>query len=412
MKNSYDFICDCDVLVAGAGMAGVSAALAAARYGLKTILVEKTIMNGGLATIGSVLYYLPLSDIRHNQVTFGIAEELLLASIQYGPGDVPDWKNKNGNTRYGVAFNPMSFVLAMDELLENAGVNLWYDTLLCGVERSNDNGKVTGVVVENKSGRGLLRASAFVDASGDADIAWRAGAPTADGVNYIAIWGVGYSFEKAKEAVEKNDGSPLCQLIGWGASDTGSGQIPGIDPFIGINGKEVSRFVTQSRKLALNAYKELQGERENGRKYNFPAMLPTMANYRMSRRIEGIYTLQSDDKFTHFADSVGVAADWRGGNDIWCLPYRSLLAKDLPGVLAAGRCIGADGQAWQVFRVIQAAAMSGESAGLAAAMSAERGVLPENLDVNDLQAELKKRSFLLDMRELTDLPQEVKVHGN
>ena len=121
----YDFVTEYDVVVAGAGMAGVAAALASARRGLKTALVEKTILNGGLATIGSVLYYLPLSDSRHNQVTFGISEELLLTSIKYGPGDVPDWKNPEGSARYGCAFNPMSFVLGMDELLDQAGVVLW-----------------------------------------------------------------------------------------------------------------------------------------------------------------------------------------------------------------------------------------------------------------------------------------------
>ena len=199
ITNSLDFSVDYDVVVAGAGMAGVAAALASARAGKKTALVEKTIMNGGLATIGSVLYYLPISDIRHNQVTFGIAEELLLASIKYGPGDVPDWKNKE-NTRYGVAFNPMSFVLAMDELLDNAGVALWYDTLLCGVEQEED-GTVTGIVVENKSGRGIIHAHSFVDATGDADIAWRGGAPTQDGENFLSIWGVGYSMEAAEKAV-------------------------------------------------------------------------------------------------------------------------------------------------------------------------------------------------------------------
>lgn len=405
MKQVDRFTADYDVVVAGAGMAGVAAALASARRGLSTCLVEKTILNGGLATIGSVLYYLPLSDIRNQQTIFGIAEELLHASLKYGPGEVNDWKKPG--VRYGCSFNPMSFVLAMDELLAQAGVTLWYDTLLCGAEI--DNGRVTGIAVENKSGRGLIRAKAFVDATGDADLAHCAGAPTADGTNYISIWGMGYSYDAAKKAVEQQNGAPLAQLIGWGASDTGSGQIPGIEPFVGINGKDVSRFVVQSRRLALDAYKTMQGERENGRNFNFPAMLPAMANYRMSRRIEGVYTIGTGEKFTHFTDSVGVAPDWRGGNDLWCLPYRSLLTKGVRGILAAGRCAGTAGEAWQVFRVIQTAAMSGEVAGLAASLAAERGILPDELPVDILQTELKNRSFLLDMRDLEKLPEPVRV---
>ncbi len=403
--KSYDFSVEYDVVVVGAGVAGVAAALASARRGLKTCLVEKTIMNGGLATIGSVLYYLPISDIHNQQVIFGLSEELLRASMKYGPGEVPDW-HKPG-VRYGCSFNPMSFVMAMDELLSQAGVILWYDTLLCDTEVENNT--VKAIVVENKSGRGRIAAKAFVDTTGDADIAKKSGAETMDGVNYIAIWGVGYSYDAAEEAVETKNGAHLCQLIGWGASDTGSGAIPGIEPFVGINGKEVSRFVVQSRELALNAYKEMQQSRENGRNYYFPAMLPTMPNYRMSRHISAKYTLNTGEKFKQFHDAVAVAPDWRGGADIWCLPYRSLLHKDYRGFLSAGRCAGTHGEAWQVFRVIQTAAQTGEVAGLAASMAAERGIDPWDLNVPDLQNELKKRGFLLDMRELSVLSQPVRM---
>mgnify|MGYP004445362775 CR=1 FL=1 len=178
-------------------------------------------MNGGLATIGSILYYLPLSDTHQQQVIFGISEELLHASIKYGPGDITeDWRT-NPKKRYGGWFNPMSFVLAMDELLEEAGVVLWYDTLLCGTEVKD--GAVKGIIVENKSGRGLILAKAFVDATGDADIAKRSGAETKDGINYIAIWGVGCSYEAAEKAVKDGNAEPLCQLIGWGCSDVGEG---------------------------------------------------------------------------------------------------------------------------------------------------------------------------------------------
>ena len=78
-----------DVLVVGGGVAGVAAAIEAARGGLKTALVEKTILWGGLATSGTVPMYMPLCDGQGRQVTFGLAEELLYRAIQYGPGKVP-----------------------------------------------------------------------------------------------------------------------------------------------------------------------------------------------------------------------------------------------------------------------------------------------------------------------------------
>ena len=102
-----------DVVVAGAGVAGVAAALACARRGLHTALVEKTILVGGLATSGLVNIYLPLCDGLGHQVLFGLAEELLHLSIKYGPGEIPPgWRETTSKTepqRYRVVFSPASF---------------------------------------------------------------------------------------------------------------------------------------------------------------------------------------------------------------------------------------------------------------------------------------------------------------
>jgi len=112
-----------DVVVAGAGVAGVAAALESARSGLRTALVEKTVQTGGLATTGIVNIYLPLCDGQGTQVTFGIAEELLHLSYKYGPGDVPpDWQeivDGKAKSRYRVTFSPAACVLAFDEVLED-----------------------------------------------------------------------------------------------------------------------------------------------------------------------------------------------------------------------------------------------------------------------------------------------------
>lgn len=120
MKTYYD------IAVIGGGVAGVAAAVQAARCGMKTVLVERTALVGGLATGGLINVFLPLCDGNGHQVTFGIAEEMLRKSIVYGPGEIPpNWKKeRNGmeRKRFIAVFSPASFVLALDEMLDEAAL--------------------------------------------------------------------------------------------------------------------------------------------------------------------------------------------------------------------------------------------------------------------------------------------------
>jgi len=391
---------DFEVIVAGAGVAGVGAALAAARTGARTALVEKTIFPGGLATAGNILHYLPLSDSRGRQVTFGIAEELLHAAIRYGPGDVPpDWRDPDTSSRYSARFSPASFAMTLDEALLGAGVDIWFDTLICA--SAVQGNRITGIEVENKSGRGLLTARCIIDATGDADVAFRAGAPCAEQDNYLTLWALGASLDAATQAVQENDGTPLLQRVILGGSDTGVGHPEGMKKFIGTDGKEVSEFVLESRRLLREYYREKQtGLGPQGRKNAFPLTLPAVADFRTTRRIEGHCRLEDGQMFTHFDDCVGLVADWRRGRDVWEVPYGALVPQGIKGLLAAGRCISAAGQAWEVMRVIQAAVLTGEVCGTAAATAVHLDTTPDALDIGSLQKELRKRNFLLDIRDL------------
>ena len=389
-----------DVLVAGGGIAGVAAALAAARAGMKTALVEKTITFGGLATSGLILVYLPLSDNRGNQVTFGIAEELLLESIKYGPGDVPkDWQNPETRSRYMARFSPAAFTLALDRVLLEAGGEIWLDTLISDSIVESD--RVNGLEVINKSGRGILSAKCIIDATGDADVAYYAGAPCAEQDNWMSIWWMEASLEHAKAAVADNSGKKLNLDRRLGGSNTGDGTPEGIRKFCGTNGKDVSQFVLEGRKLAREYYEREQSKLgKTGRNDVFPMTLPTMAQFRTTRRIVGIKTLATGDAFKHFDDCVGMVADWRGGKDVWEVPYYSLVPQKIKGLLAAGRCMDSEGQAWEVMRVIQAAAHTGEIAGVASSLSVKLDTTPDALDISILQKELKQRKFLMDVSDL------------
>lgn len=396
------FVKSYDVLVAGGGIAGVSAAIASAREGMKTVLIEKTVMFGGLATSGLILVYLPLSDSFGNQVTFGLAEELLHASIKYGPGDIPnDWHDPKTPSRYSVWFSPASFALALDEMLLNAGVNLWLDTLI--IDTIVKNNRVVGVEIVNKSGKGIIKAKCVIDATGDADIAYQSGAPCIEQENWLSIWAIEASLKLANEAVLEGSGSKLNFSRRLGANDNGIGAPEGIKKFCGTKGKDVTEFLLEGRKLLREFYRKEQSKYgASGRNDIFPVTLPSMAQFRTTRRIVGIKTLNSDDHDKHFDDCVGIVADWRNGKVLWEIPYYTLVQRDIKGLLSAGRCISADGEAWQATRVIQASALTGEIAGITASIAVKNDTIPDHLDVKLIQSQLKGKSFLIDINELLD----------
>ena len=168
-----------DVVIAGGGIAGVAAAVAAAREGASVCLLERTCSLGGLATLGNVIIWLPICDGLGHQVMAGIPEELLKLSVRDLQQDnmtanfrgLPACWHDNGSlserasVRYQVSFNPSSYLLALEEWVMKAGVKLMYDTRLCAAQ--TENGQITHLVVENKSGRRAIACRTVIDATGD-----------------------------------------------------------------------------------------------------------------------------------------------------------------------------------------------------------------------------------------------------
>ena len=334
-----------DVLIAGAGVAGIAAALQTARAGLRTALVEKTILVGGLATTGLINIYLPLCDGQGHQVTFGLAEELLQLSIKYGPDDLPEaWRSgpasvarAGARARYRTSFSPASFVLALDEALTDAGVALWLDTLVCQPVLEGE--RVAGVEVENKSGRGILRGRCVIDATGDADVAFRAGAPCAEGDNWLSLWAAQQSQSRARQAVAQPE-STLLQVVHLGADNAGRGMPPGIEKMRGTDAEQVTRFVLEGRRLLREYYRAEHaqgGDTSRGRL--FPVTLPAMAQFRTTRRILGCESLWDGQQGAHRETSIGLVADWRQAGRVWEIPYGALVPRQVKGLLVAGRCI-------------------------------------------------------------------------
>ena len=379
-----------EVVVAGGGIAGIAAALAAARNGAKVALMEKTVLLGGLATAGLINVYLPLCDGNGTQVTFGICEELIKLSLKYGPGHVPsDWRERRNATeeqRYRCIFSPASMVLALDEALEMAEVDVWLDTLVCDVETDAHN-RLRSILVENTSGRGKIGAGIFIDATGDATVARRAGVPIEFCENRLSIWSLEYQ-------LDQKPGPWLSEHINM-LSTGNKDRI-----FYAPDSKAVSEFVLAGRKLLreryLNAYKT--GEADRFRLY--PLNLPAMAQFRKITAIRGHSILNDGMNGIIQNDSIGLVADWRQSGLVWEIPFGALLPQKIKGLLVAGRCISSVGDAWEVTRVIPAAALTGEAAGTAAAMALQQKTVPDQLSIAELQTSLRKAGNPLHLHEV------------
>lgn len=374
---------DFDVAVIGGGVAGCAAAIAASRDGKHVVLVEKQCVLGGLATSGHVVIYLPLCDGYGHQVITGIAEEFLWDSIRYSYGD--DNRNWQGNKRLESRFNGPAFALALEEKLLAEGVELRYDTLFSGALIRN--GHCEGIITEDKSGRGVYLCKAAVDASGDAELFARAGFPCAHTENNLAIWTYATSGDRN---ILKRGSAEECglKLLTIGQIDTKASRDLVTEPYYGDSAEAVNRFLLDGHRRLLN---ELKADPEITL-----ASLPGMAQIRMARRIEGSYTLRKEDLSGHFTDNIGASGDWRKPAPVYEIPFRSLYCEGLGNVLAAGRCISMEGEAWEVIRAIPACALTGQAAGTAAAMLAESGRSARELPVDALHGKLATAGVQLD----------------
>lgn len=382
-----DFTRHYDVVVTGGGIAGVAAALECARKGLSTAIVEKTVFLGGLATAGLIHIYLPLCDGYGRQVITGLAEELFHLSYKYGPGGLPsNWRDAGGH-RFQTWYSPSAFILALDEEIEKAGVHLWLDTLF--VRPNLEGDRVTAIEVENKSGKGLLRAERFIDASGDADLLFRAGAETIEGQNWLSYWAHIFSAIQLRE--QEPEQAYKLLLRTFGGNNAGEGHPRGAARISGLEAEEITAFILDGRRMLREKLIQEQAQSSNDRFTLFPETLPAMAQLRTTRRIHGVDNLDSGQNNLRFETSLGLTGDWRKAGPVWEIPYGVLVPRHVRGVLAAGRCIAAGGDAWEVMRVIPPAALTGQLAGLASWLSIQENVLPDMLPASAIQAEQLRR---------------------
>lgn len=377
-----------EIAVCGGGIAGISAALAAAREGKKVILFEKEYMLGGLGTAGLVTIYLPLCDGMGHQVSFGIAEELLRLSIKYGAeAKYPEnWLDGIGtrtaeDKRFQVRYNAQVFAILCEQLLTATGVDIMYGSYVIGTDVAD--GVIKSLSVANKSGITDYFVKSVVDATGDADIAEFAGAPTETYKpgNIIAAW---YYYTE--------NGKYDLKILGNSSKQK---DLPADDDlrkiferrFGGIDAEEISEMVKASHKLLMYNWLERREKDES----SVISTIATIPQLRMTRRIVGEYTLDYEEMHKRFEDSVGMVSDWRKRGPIFEVPFRTLYNSSVKNLIAAGRCTSVTDELWDVMRVIPCCAVTGQAAGTAAAMTDDFAAL----DVSALQKKLENNGVIL-----------------
>jgi len=381
-----------DIIIAGGGIAGVAAALAAKRLGSRVLLIEKSVMLGGLATLGLISWYEPLCDGTGIHIIKGIAEELLLLSIRYGLNDLPaDWKEDKRSTpdsrRYATHFSPAIFALALNDLMAKEGIDVRLDMLASYPVMEQNICK--GLIVESKSGREFFKAKVIIDATGDADILYRGGVPCVNGRNYLSYVAHGCGLEEAQKFLETRDVLNLRKWMWCGSDMCGRGHPEGLHTFSGTTNEEVTEFVRLGQQMLFDRIKEDPPAQRD------IMALPGMAQFRTTRHIQGEYELTIADRGKHHEDSIGAIGDFRERNVHYEIPYRCLFNKDFPNMLAAGRIISASGDGWEVTRVIPVAALTGQVAGTAAYLICTTKRAASDIDIAALQGLLIDQGLMI-----------------
>lgn len=420
--RSLEVIAEPEVLVCGCGCAGTAAAISAARTGASTMVVEQWGFAGGFITavVGPSLD--GFVDVRSGlPIVGGLALEFArlsggasgqVASERYQPStdlrelwENPDWKP--------LKFDIELFKLYADRLMRQAGVRILYHTHIADVLR--DGERVTGVVIVNKSGLGLVKPKMVIDATGDGDVATWAGAPF-DIAEELQPMSLHFRVANVKISADLRDQCTevLKQAQKAGQLDVFGG--PWLNPLgpdelyvnatrylgNGANPEDVSAAEIKGREDAHLMFELWQKHVPGFKNAYFVATGPAVG-VRESRRIRGDKILSLDDIVNHReqADVVLMGAWYHdrhpqkssGYHNLGLLrpydiAYGTLLPRDLSNLWVAGRCHSADPEALASSRVTMTAMGMGQAAGTAAAMSVQAGTDSRGLKTTDLQAQL------------------------
>lgn len=447
-------VAQADVVVVGGGPGGLPAAIAAARHGADVLLIERYGFLGGLATAGLVAPILGhTASGSSTPIVAGLLREF--AERMHALDGAPSWE-ESARERC-IRFDAEAFKRVADEMVLEAGVRLLLHALVVGAVM--DGGRIAAVLIESKSGRQAVTGDVFVDATGDADVAFRAGAETRQGRDFdgqvqsmgsfMHIGGVEGVSEKQIAAARKEVERALRM-----------GQLRFYHPgFAGVNTYHRDGFSPNMTRQAgdptdvFDLTRAEVGVREQA--WRLLTLLRTMPGFegaylrqtsfqvgpRESRRAIGDYVLTGEDlrQGHKFTDAIARGSWWidihcplgntypvhlciaecpRGARcpfwaarhgagllsrdelrppqgDWYDIPYRCLTPKGVDNLLVAGRCISATHEAIAGARIMATCMAVGQAAGVAATLAAGSGVPPRAVDVNEVQRLLRADGALV-----------------
>jgi len=384
------------VVVAGGGPSGVIAALAAARSGADTLLIERYPFLGGNGTAGLMTCYNGFRNQKPPealQTVKGIPAEYIAEIVRLGglaeldpyPKTIPHDAGR-GDLPYCIGFDPEAAKVAALNLLKQEGVKLRLHSWV--VTPMRDGSKVTGVVVESKSGRQAIAADIVVDCTGDGDVAARAGAPFMSPATQGDRMGMSLMYRLGGVSADSKDSFGGIRIgnrvVRWGPGFEGDG----------LEVEALTRAEVESRLKLWDQIQEMR--KKAGQESLYLLETATGIGVRETRRIVGEYLLTEQDAIrgTRFPDVIAISSNpmpsYHGQrfffeHEGFDIPYRSLIPRKVEGLVLSGRCISCEQAPFQSARSMAPAMAVGHASGCAAALAAKTCVPPRKLDIRSLQ---------------------------
>ena len=432
-----------DVIVAGGGPAGCTAAVSAAREGARTLLIEATGALGGMGTSGLVPAWCPFSD-KERVIYGGLAQKILedlKKEMPHVPKDAVDW----------VPIDPERLKTLYDDLVTGSGAHVLFQTVLSAVEK-DENGTVTEIIVSNKAGLSAYKAKVYIDCTGDGDLAVWAGAEYEKGGengelqpathcfiisnvdSYAYLYGPNlhsanpespiYKITRSGKYPEIRDVHMCNNFVGPGTVGFNAGHLWDVD---NTDPENISEAMIQGRKLARALRNGLAEYYPEAFADSFLVSTASLMGIRETRRITGDYVITAEDYLNRqsfddeicrncyyidvhqsfkqaeklingesFEKVVGTHTNRYKKGESHGIPYRCLTPRGLTNLLVAGRSISCDRTIQGSVRVMPVCLAMGEAAGMAAAHASRMDTADvHKVDVQNLRKRLQEEGAYL-----------------